>query len=351
MTDARAEQPLDLPWTVRLFESAPIAPIWIGILVAFSWLAVYVAYAYHVEWIDAPGQPSWHHLELAVLFAAMFGYLPTAMAYGFRGAVRDLHALRPALDCSDSEFRELLHGLTRFDGGRLLVVSTAGVVVGLLTPFSPIMWSTGRTPELGDAELTWNMLEIAILYWLIARTLYMGSILNRRISNVGAGCRVELLDTRPLAPLGRAGLRGARVTIGFTALFSLVLLLPLIGYYMPRGAIIGFLILSLGLAFHGLLAPMMGVHRRIREAKRTELERVREVLRAESRSRPEREDHWQSIDGHLSDLIVYETRIESVSTWPVDSSGVLRFALYVFGGLGAWVGAALMERLLSAALS
>ncbi len=27
MTDTRAEQPLGLPWTVRLFESAPIAPI------------------------------------------------------------------------------------------------------------------------------------------------------------------------------------------------------------------------------------------------------------------------------------------------------------------------------------
>ncbi len=43
MTDARAEQPLGIPWTVRFFESAPIAPLWIGILVAFSWLAVYVA--------------------------------------------------------------------------------------------------------------------------------------------------------------------------------------------------------------------------------------------------------------------------------------------------------------------
>ncbi len=108
--------------------------------------------------------------------------------------------------------------------------------------------------------------------------------------------------------------------------------------------------MSLGLAVRRLLAPMMGVRRRLREAKRTELERVREVIRAESRSRPEREDHWQSIDGHLADLIVYETRIESVSTWPVDTSGVVRFALYVFGGLGAWVGAALMERLLSAGL-
>ena len=350
MNDARAEQPLGLPWTVRLFESAPVAPIWIGILVAFSWLAVYVAYAYQVEWIDAPGQPSWNNLELAVLFAAMFGYISTATAYGFRGAARDLHALRPALDCSDSEFRELLHRLTRFDGRRLLIVSTAAVVVGLLTPLSPFMWSTGRTPEFGDAELTWNMLQIMILYWLGARDLYMGSILDRRISNIGASCRVELLDTRPLAPLGRAGLRGARVTIGFAALLSLMLLLPLIGYYLPPVFIIAFLIASLGLAVRRLLAPMMGVRRRIREAKLTELERVREVIRAESRSRPEQEDHWQSIDGHLSDLIIYETRIEAVSTWPVDSSGVLRFGLYVFGGLGAWVGAGLMERLLSAAL-
>ncbi len=350
MTDVRAEQPLGLPWTVRLFESVPIAPIWIGILVAFSWLALYVAYAYQVEWIGGSGQQSWRNLGVAVFFAAMFGYAPTAAAYGFRGATRDLQALRPALDCSDSEFRELLRGLTRFDGGRLLIVSIAAVVVGLLTPFSPFMWRTGLTPEFGDAELTWNMLQFMILYGLIARGLYMGSILDRRFSNIGASCRVELLDTKPLAPLGRAGLRGARETIGFAALVSLVLLLPLLGYYVPLVAVIGFLIAYLGLAVHRLLAPMMGVHRRIREAKRTELERVREVIRAESRSRPEREDHWQSIDGHLSDLIVYETRIESVSTWPVDSSGVLRFTLYVFAGLGAWVGAALMERLLSAAL-
>ncbi len=147
---------------------------------------------------------------------------------------------------------------------------------------------------------------------------------------------------RPLTRFGPCRLRtqGSGVRI----------LLPLIGYYIPPVFIIGILIVSLGLAVHRLLAPMMGVRRRVREAKLIELERVRKVIRAESRSRPEPEDHWQSIDGHLSDLIVYETRIESVSTWPVDSSGVVRFVLYVFGGLGAWVGAALMERLLSAAL-
>ncbi len=114
MTDARAEQPLSLPWTVRLFESAPIAPIWIGILLAFSWLAVYVAYAYQVEWIGGSGQQSWRNLGVAVFFAATFGYTPTAAAYGFRVPVAvDLGGTRyesvrfqnpPSLRCSGRPF-------------------------------------------------------------------------------------------------------------------------------------------------------------------------------------------------------------------------------------------------------
>jgi len=350
MADAQAKQPLGLPWTVRVYESVPIAPIWIGVLIGFFWIAFYIAYAYRVEWIGGSAQDSWHHLELAVLLAAMFGYLQTATVYGVRGALRDLEAIRPALDCSESEFRQVLHGLTRFDAGRLRLVSTAAVVFGLLAPFSPFVWNTGRTPEFGDAELSWIMVQFTVLSWLGFRNLYMGSILDRRVSNIGATCRVDLLDMRPLAALGRAGLRGARTTIGFTALLSLMLFLRLIGYYIPLIGIIVFLIASIGLAVCRLLVPMMGVRRRVRDAKRAELERIREVIRAESRSRPEGEGRWQPTDGYLSDLIVYETRIESVNTWPVDSSGVLRFALYVFYGLGAWIGAALMERLLSAAL-
>ncbi len=87
MTNAPAEPPLGLPWTVRLFESAPISPIWIGILLAFSWLSVYVAYAYQVEWIGGSGQPSWRNLGVTVFFAATFGYAPTVVAYGFRAGL------------------------------------------------------------------------------------------------------------------------------------------------------------------------------------------------------------------------------------------------------------------------
>ena len=54
--------------------------------------------------------------------------------------------------------------------------------------------------------------------------------------------------------------------------------------------------------------------------------------------------------GHIADLVAYETRVASIATWPFDLSTLLRFALYVALGLGSWLGAAMVERLVSAVL-
>ncbi len=39
-----------------------------------------------------------------------------------------------------------------------------------------------------------------------------------------------------------------------------------------------------------------------------------------------------------------------MNTWPFDASTLLRFALYTSLGVGSWVGGALVERVLGAAL-
>ncbi len=77
---------------------------------------------------------------------------------------------------------------------------------------------------------------------------------------------------------------------------------------------------------------------------------MRSAIHRESASRLEAGDAWQATDARLSDLIVYEGRIASVSTWPFDVSTLLRFGLYVALGAGSWVGAAVVERLLGVAL-
>ena len=54
--------------------------------------------------------------------------------------------------------------------------------------------------------------------------------------------------------------------------------------------------------------------------------------------------------GRLPGLLAYKHEIESVREWPFDAPTLIRFFLYVAIPLGSWVGGALVERLLGAAL-
>lgn len=52
----------------------------------------------------------------------------------------------------------------------------------------------------------------------------------------------------------------------------------------------------------------------------------------------------------LSALLDLEIRLERVRVWPYDASNWLRFGLYMLLGLGSWLGAATVERLLNSLL-
>ena len=54
--------------------------------------------------------------------------------------------------------------------------------------------------------------------------------------------------------------------------------------------------------------------------------------------------------GRVADLVAHEGRIQAVREWPFDAPSLMRFSLYLGVGAGSWLGAALVERLLSAAL-
>ena len=52
----------------------------------------------------------------------------------------------------------------------------------------------------------------------------------------------------------------------------------------------------------------------------------------------------------LPALLAAEARIASAREWPFDTPNALRFVFYVTLGVGSWLGGALVERLLGAAL-
>ena len=59
--------------------------------------------------------------------------------------------------------------------------------------------------------------------------------------------------------------------------------------------------------------------------------------------------HRPARDG-LADLIEYRRLVEEVPEWPLDPGVRARFLLYVALPLGSWLGGALVERLIDAAL-
>ena len=111
---------------------------------------------------------------------------------------------------------------------------------------------------------------------------------------------------------------------------------------------LGFLTLVFVLAAALLLLPAWGVHRRILAAKQAELARVREVIRAGRQSLLEPTVAGSTPPARMSDIVAYEARVASIATWPFDLSTLVRFALYVALGLGSWLGAAVVERLVDA---
>ena len=198
--------------------------------------------------------------------------------------------------------------------------------------------------------MNWVMARTGVLAWLLGQTAYVEVALARRFSRVGANlARVDFFDLRPLAPFARRGLRSVTGFIAFTVLTSLLLLVP-----WAQGAAVVILVAIFGAALAALLAPVLGVHRRLVEAKQAELERVRAAIRAETHAADEVDsvlDRTRAFaDATLSDLIAYEARIASASTWPFDPGTLFRFGLFVALGVGSWLGSALVERALGSAL-
>jgi hypothetical protein len=108
--------------------------------------------------------------------------------------------------------------------------------------------------------------------------------------------------------------------------------------------------LALPPAAAAFLLPVRGLRRQIRARKAEELARLREDIRRNRELAAEPGTESAEAGARLPGLLAYEKRIESVREWPFDAPTLTRFFLYVAIPLGSWVGGALVERLLGAAL-
>ena len=91
-----------------------------------------------------------------------------------------------------------------------------------------------------------------------------------------------------------------------------------------------------------LIFPTWGIHQKLKTLKAEELKQIRIAIESRRNLVSRSIDDAQQLRADLA----LERRLVEVSEWPFDAGSYGRVALYVTLGLGSWVGAALVERLL-----
>ena len=97
-----------------------------------------------------------------------------------------------------------------------------------------------------------------------------------------------------------------------------------------------------------LLAPVYGVHLRIRESKSKELEWVNSEIAARRATLQDRNS--SGAGGELADLVAFRSLIGGVPEWPFTTSTYTRVAVYALIPLLSWGIGVVAEELVSRAV-
>lgn len=341
-----------------MIAGLPLPIVWTALVIGLAWLAVAVVamnVAGGLDGVRVGGRPFWEHplLLYEPFYGLSIGWAMVLPVAFLRASSTCSAELRPALAASAGEvgrdpMRELLPSKTwlRAAGGLALVLAPVGDFFWF-SSLSESLW-----PERPLRWLVFGVVQDACLGWFAFRGIAVLLAVGQQFSTLGRELRVDVLDLRPIAPIGALGLQLALLMLVAFALGA-----PLIGAsLLIESREIGILValsMCLPLALGGvvLILPTRGVRQAILRAKDAELDRVRgEIARErEAALGPSGEQKRRSSET-LAGLLAYEERVLSVRAWPFDLPVLLRLAAYTLLPLASWIAAAVVERALDRAL-
>jgi hypothetical protein len=293
-----------------------------------AWLLPHVA-ARSTTPIWGKGDLAW----MGAIVSIMLGYLYGCSRYLGTAALRDLHDFGSAVHLrppgisgqvgrlrDEKRWRRRLSGFLHLPIGPAVVVASVGSAG--LGPISE--WSADRI---------WSFCAMSALFYLLGSTLYKIWVHTRVVRRLpGLVERVDLFDQRPLRPLARHGTRVVLMIAGSISIGVALSFHPRFAF--PTGAIAaGASALALAY-FVTLLYP---IHRVIKHAKDSEIVKIRREL---SRFGDPLTGSGEVPEGRLSDLLAFEARLESIYSWPIDTSSLVRLA----GSVAVLAGTAFVGR-------
>ncbi len=332
---------------LRIIGRGRLAPVGVVLAVALLYAALFLlcngSAGTLYNWRLPDGSWDLRRLTSEMVNGLMIGHFLASYAVVRRGALADLVALRPVLDCPEAVHRDVERRIRTPGLGLNLAALLAGALAALVIIFDPAVWGGAPMPRFPEPLLLWALFRNFAMGWTGFRLGFADISMTAGFGRLGAHARIDLLDGRPLDPFVRKGQRSVVVWIIFSSLLAVF-------WLAGTAASLNLLVLLfvLGMATAALLAPLSGVHRRIVATKQEELRRLNDAIRRE------REGLLGDADApetpRLANLIAYRQLVESVHEWPLTAPALLRFGLFLLIGLGSWLGAALVERALESAL-
>ncbi len=317
-----------------------------GLSIAVVYLLLHTAFdaLFLAVWTFPPGElPLWQKDTwwADVVNAVLIGYLPAAQAISRRGVARDLAELRPRLRCNDAEITALSDAATGQGGPIARALSLSGLALGAWSTFVDPSMAGGATPSSSDPWFLWSLGRNTLMVWLGVRFVVYDFNVTRIYLALGRNSvDIDLLDIRSLALFARRGQRSALTWVLFSSIFSLFW----VGGEAARGNLHSLVVL-LSMATFAFVGPLATLRQAIQAEKRAELERLREQIR-EARAQADTAPD----SPRLANLVGYYQLIDSAREWPVDAANLLKFIGYLTLGLGSWLGAAMVERILDSAI-
>lgn len=280
------------------------------------------------------------HLRADFVLAIVSAYTFGAGLAGLSKATREFDRLRPILRLDDrgiDTHRARLVPKTR----AILVAALIGGLFGTALSLSPYLDSTIRQSHLSLHSLPFMILLFGLLGVMAMLTHRESQVFNE----VGRQyLDVDLLDPGTFSPFAAVGLLNAGFWFVGSAIASL-----LVTSTANMWITVGVIVVTTAFGIATLIVPARGLHANIRERKREELVRIREAIASE-RAVLFSETGRSPVPLQMNAMLAYEARIESVREWPFDTSTLSRFALFLLIPLVSWIGGALVERAVNAAL-
>lgn len=192
----------------------------------------------------------------------------------------------------------------------------------------------------------WALLRSVTFIWLVTHLITTDFRTTRLYFLLGRDhLIVDLLDVHSLAPLAQ---RGQRCVLTWALLLSIFSL-----FWLGTAAQFNIILVVLAstVATAAYFVPLQAVRKKILAAKQSELDRLRAEIRIESQSLNTESEPARDASPRLANLVSYYQLSDGAREWPIDATNLVRIGLYLVLGVGSWLGAAFVERMVDGILS